>query len=262
MKSSHCRLTVTLVLTFFLMFNAMNALGADKADKTGTNPVNFTYDIRAYTEFSSLDPDGDQNVTTFELRAPFAGEKWQFRIKIPYSSIDVGAVDDSGVGDLSMRFLTVPLMDMENLFAVAAGLEVFLNTAAEDSLGSGAISLGPQVFAVFFNPIGLNGLFAPAYQHKFSIDEDTGRSKVHQGLIDLNLLVMAGSQQYWFFADPQIVLDYEEDKKYSIIDLEVGMMLDKYFGTSGHSATLRPSFGVGDDSPLDSSIELGYKVVF
>ncbi len=262
MKDRKLSLTITLVLTCFMMFSAGNTLGADSADKTGTNPINFTYDIKAYNESSSLEPDGDQNVTTFEFKAPFAGEKWQFRIKIPYSSIDVGAVDDSGLGDLSMRFLTVPLMDMENLFAVAVGLEVFLNTAAEDSLGSGAISLGPQVFAVFFNPIGLNGLFAPAYQHKFSVDEDSGRSKVHQGLIDLNLLIMGAGKQYWFFADPQIVLDYEQDKEYSIIDLEVGMMLDKYFGTSGHSAYLRPSFGIGDDSPLDNSIELGYKVVF
>jgi len=262
MKEYNLSLMITLVLTCFMMFSAGNALGADNTDKTGTNPINFTYDIKAYTEFSSLEPDGNQNVTTFEFKAPFAGEKWQFKIKIPYSSIDVGAVDDSGFGDLAVRFLTVPHLDMENLFAVAVGLEVFLNSASEDSLGSGAISLGPQVFAVFFNPLGLNGLFAPAYQHKFSVDEDSGRSKIRQGLIDLNLLIMADSKQYWFFADPQIVLDYEENKEYSIIDLEVGMMLDKHFGTSGHSAYLRPSFGIGSDSPLDNSIELGYKVVF
>jgi len=38
-------------------------------------------------------------------------------------------------------------------------------------------------------------------------DEDDGRSKIHQGVIDLNFLVMAESKQYWFFADPQIILD-------------------------------------------------------
>jgi len=35
--------------------------------------------------------------------------------------------------------------------------------------------------------------------------------------------------------DPQVVLDYEEDKQFSIIDAEFGMMLDKYLGTKGHS---------------------------
>lgn len=262
MKDRNLSLTIIMVLTCFLIFTASTALAADKADKTGTNPINFTYDLKVYNEFSWLNPDGEQNVTTFEYKAPFAGEKWQFKIKANYSSLDVGLLDDSGFGDVALRFLTVPLLDMENLFALAVGLEVFLDTASEDSLGSGTTSLGPQVFAVFFNPLGLKGLFAPAYQHKFSVDEDTGRSKIHQGVIDLNLLVMGSSMQYWFFSDPQIILDYENNEEYMIVDLEVGMMLDRHFGTKGHSTYLRPSFGVGGDCPIDGSIELGYKVVF
>lgn len=146
--------------------------------------------------------------------------------------------------------------------ALAAGLEVFLNTASEDSLGSGATSLGPQVFLVYFNPFGIGGLFSPAYQHKFSVDEDSGRNKIHQGVIDLNWLVMSDSKQYWFFVDPQIILDYEKNKEYLIVDLVVGAMLDKHLGTNGHSTYLRPSFGIGSDRPLDGSIELGYKIVF
>jgi len=51
-------------------------------------------------------------------------------------------------------------------------------------------------------------------------------------------------------------------KEYSIVDLEVGMMLDPHLGTKGHSTYLRPSFGIGADRPMDGSIELGYKIVF
>ena len=75
-------------------------------------------------------------------------------------------------------------------------------------------------------------------------------------------MVSADTKQYWFFADPQITLDYEEEKEYAIVDLEVGSMLDQYFGTKGHSTWLRPSFGVGTDRPVDGSIEIGYEIVF
>lgn len=91
MEGRELSLTVTLLLTCFMVFCAVNALAAsDETDKTGTNPINFTYDLKLYNEFSWLNPDGEQNVTTFEYKAPFAAEKWQFKIKARYSSLDVG----------------------------------------------------------------------------------------------------------------------------------------------------------------------------
>jgi hypothetical protein len=49
-------------------------------DSTGTNPVNFSRDIRAYTDFSKLNTEGDgtQSVNTVEFRTPFADGKWQW----------------------------------------------------------------------------------------------------------------------------------------------------------------------------------------
>jgi hypothetical protein len=274
---NNLRLPIFLALICFIVFASLDARGAEepkaamKADKTGTNPVNFTYDFRLYNEFVWLNTDGDgeQNVTTVEFRAPFADGKWQFRVKARAVTIEadvnddgVDDLDESGFGDVGIRLLTVPYLDMSKKLAFAVGFETFLNTASEDELGSGTTSLGPQAFLVFFKPFGINGLFAPGYQHKFSVDEDDGRSEIHQGLIDLNFLWLAQNKQYWFFCDPQIVLDYEENKEYLIIDLSVGAMLDRYLGTKGHSAYLRPSIGVGTDRPTDGSIEVGYKIIF
>jgi hypothetical protein len=243
-----------------------------KADKTGTNPINFTNDLRVYNEYLFLNTagDGNQNITTVEFRTPFADGKWQFRARVRGASIKadtnndgVDNWDDSGFGDFDFRFLTVPIINMKKKFALAVGFETSLPTATEDLLGSGALSFGPQIFGVFFAPFGIKGtLIAPAYQHKFSVDEDDGRSKVHQGLIDIFLLWGSSDKQYWALVDPQIILDYENDTEFMIIDLEAGMMLDKYFGTKGHSAYLRPSFGVGGDRSTDGSIEVGYKVIW
>ena len=62
--------------------------------------------------------------------------------------------------------------------------------------------------------------------------------------------------------DPQIVIDHEANTEFVLIDIELGTMLDKYLGTKGHSAYVRPSVGMGQDRPYDASIEVGYKIVF
>jgi hypothetical protein len=240
---------------------------SDNKDKTGTNPVNFQRDLRIYNEYSWLNTEGDgnQNLTTVEFRTPFLDGKWQWRVRARYNSItadlnDDGTdeIDESGVGDTDMRFLTVPIFDMANKRALAVGLEVFLDTASEDVLGSGTTSLGPQVFFVKFFK---RGLFAPGLQYKFSVDEDTGRSDTEQILIDLNLLIMAKNKQSWFFTDPQIVFDLETNEEYAIVDLEFGWMMSKWTDLKGHSFYIRPMFGVGGDRPVDGSIEVGYKIL-
>jgi len=247
-----------------------------KKDKTGTNPINFQRESRLYNEYTWLNTegDGDQNVTTFEFRTPFANGKWQFRTRIPYNMLTadfnddgVDDVDESGLGDMNVRFITVPYLKGMN--AIALGLEAFFDTASEDTLGSGSTSLGPQVFGVkFFKPgFGLGpykggGLFAPGLQYKFSVHEAAGRADVDQILIDLNFLMMGTSKKIWFFTDPQIVIDNETNKTYCVCDFEFGVMMTKWFeDLKGHSAYVRPSIGIGGDRATDGSVELGYKIV-
>ncbi len=166
-----------------------------KQDKSGTNPINFTYDARLYNEYQWLNTlgKGSQNITTLEFRAPFASRKWQFRVRARYNMFTADFdgdgrddVDESGFGDIDFRFLTIPYLNLEKKFAIAAGLETFLNTASDDTLGSGATSFGPQLFAAFFGPLGNKGtIVAPAYPHQFSVETDDARDDIHQGLIDI-----------------------------------------------------------------------------
>ena len=239
-----------------------------KKDKTGTNPVNFSREFRIYNEFTELNTEGDgtQNVTTLEFRTPFADGKWQYRLRARFTSIEADLdgdgsddVDENGLGDWDMRFLTVLSFDEQTAQVWATGLEVFLDTADEDALGAGSTSLGPQIFWVQFFK---GGLFAPGLQYKFSIDEDDGRDEVDQILIDLNYLKMADDKQSWFFTDPQLVFDNENDVEFAIVDLEWGwMMATWYDDLPGHSFYVRPSFGLGADRPTEGSIEFGYKIV-
>lgn len=265
LNKTHCILISLIALVVFST-NGIAQQQADKSDTTGTNPTNFTRDIRVYNEYTWLNTagDGNQNLTTLDFRTPFAGGKWQWRVRARYNMLTadfnndgIDDVDESGFGDMDMRFLTV--FSLAKKTAWAGGLEVFFDTASEDALGSGATALGPQVFYVKFLP---TGLFAPGLQYKFSVDEDTGRSEIDQFLIDLNYLRMAKDKQSWFFTDPQIVIDNETDIEYAIVDIEFGWMMTKWWPEKkGHSFYIRPSVGVGSDRPTDGSIELGYKIV-
>jgi hypothetical protein len=236
-------------------------------DKTGTNPMNFTYDARLYDEYRWLNTDGDgsQNLVTAEFRAPFAGGKWQIRAKIrrndlkaDFNNDGFDDVNEGGFGDTDIRVMTVPYMSMEKKLAVAVGVEAFIDTASDDALGTGATSLAPFIFLGFFNPIGPGSIFVPGYQHTFSVKEANGRDKVHGGLIDMFLVKTWKANKYWGYVDPQIILDYEAHTEFMLLEFQAGMMV----GPAGHSMWAMPSFGVGTHRPYDFSLEIGYKIVF
>ena len=242
----------------------------NKKDKTGTNPINFSNDLRIYNEYTELNidgpGDGTQKLTTLEFRTPFADGKWQYRLSATYNSVEIDLdddgsddIDESGLGDWKMRILTVLSLDPKTKQGWAAGLEVFMDTADEDELGSGTTSLGPQFFWVQFFK---GGLFGPGLQYKFSVDEESGRDEVEEYLIDLNYLKMADDKQSWFFMDPKLVFDQENDIDYAVVDLEWGWMMTNWNPEAkGQSFYVRPSFGCCSDRQTEGSIEVGYKWV-
>jgi len=236
----------------------------EKKDNTGTNPINFTNDLRIYHNFSTLNTlgDGTANTTTAQFRTPFADGKWQLQLKMPYvtNEIDstgngVNNIDESGIGNLSVRFLTVPILKMRKKFALATGLEVLFDTANDPKIAESSTSLGPQVFAVFFKPIGGGALVAPAYQHVFSV----GGKDVNRSQYDLFYLwTFKKGIANWAMFNPQAVTNYESDGDTHVnIDLEAGKMI-----TKAQSVYLRPGFGIGGDRLFDWDIEAGWKMVW
>jgi hypothetical protein len=246
----------------------VEAVKADfKADKTGTNPLNFQYDARLYNEYRWLNTEGDggQNLLTAEFRAPFASGKWQVRgkvrrvdLKADFDNDGIDDVNEGGFGDTDIRLMTIPYMSLERRLGVALGAEFFLDTASDEALGDGATSVAPFIFLAFFNPFGPGSIFVPGYQHFVSIDEDDGRDSVNRALIDMFMVKTFKANKYWAYADPQVIIDFEQDKEYMLLELQGGMMV----GPTGHSIWAMPSFGLGTDRPYDFSLEVGYKIVW
>ncbi len=239
-----------------------------KNDKTGTNPMNFTWDARLYDEYRWLNTEGDggQNIGTLQLSVPLADATWQIRAKLRQVNLQLDTNNDghtdlneSGLGDLDLRIMTIPIM---STWALATGVEFFLPTATDDALGSGATTVSPFVFFGIFNPLGKGTLLVPGYQHNISVHEKDGRETVHYGLIDMFLVKQFAGGQAWGYLDPQVILDYEQSKQYMLVEIQLGSMIDKFLGTSGHSTYVMPSFGVGSDRPYDFSLEAGYKIIW
>ena len=276
MKPTTSKIAITTAIVCLLSLNLSHAAElvdsvppddagtvlVDKADQTGTNPINFTFDARLYNEYQWLNVPGDggQNITTFEFRAPFAQGKWQARVKLRTNYLDIerAGIDKFGFGDMDVRFLTVPIMIPEKRFALAYGAEFYIPTASDDVLGSNAFTVAPQIFLGFFGVFGWIDLIAPGYQHQFSVWEESGASDRHLGLIDLFILKTFNNKQQWAMLNPQGILNYETDQYWVQFDVEAGTMLP----AKGHSIYIRPSFGISGDRPYDWSVEAGYKIIW
>jgi hypothetical protein len=232
---------------------------ASKEDKSGTNPINFQNEVRLYNEYQDLGNGATGNVTTFEYRTPFADGKWSYRIRVPYVSRDFSGAgiptDESGLGDINMRVLTVPYLNGENGTAWAVGLEAWFPTASDDALGTDSVVLGPQVFFAKFLPFGIPGsAIFPGYQHAFSVG---GNDDVNESRFDLFFLKQWKAQQMYLLLNPQYIIDWENDKKGGVFDAELG-----YVFKSGVSLYGRPGAGFGGDKPLDWNLEVGIKKVW
>ena len=254
--------------------------GLAQEDNTGTNPINFTYDARFYTETDWLTPDDASLITsTFEFRLPLGrtmsnltnqkltvfndlGSRHALRIKFPYKSLNaVDAAGEnvgvSGTGDLAFRYLYIP--HVTNKWGLATGLEAFFPTASNDALGDGKLVLRPQLFAGFFGLFGKNSIFAPGILYLFDVAGDDNRASVNTWQMDIYFVWLLAKMRHWLIVNPQPVIDVENNKEFMIVDVEFGFMIPPL---PGASVWVRPGAGVGADRPFDWAFEFGFKFIW
>ena len=261
---------------------AVLAQDGEKKDNTGTNPINFTYDARFYTEMSDLDFSNASMLTnTFEFRAPLGktaanlgvvegffgdlGSKYALRAKFRHKTLSMDAADGSpfgnatvsGIGDLDVRFLAVPFVNSK--YAIAGGVEAYLPTATHDALGDGKLSLVPQAFVGFFNLMGKNSIFVPGYLYAFDVAGDEDRASVRQHKIDIYFVWLLAGMKNWLIINPQMNFDTENDTQIYLVDAEFGFMIPALPGTSTY---IRPGVGIGEDRPFRWNFEFGFKFVW
>jgi hypothetical protein len=253
-----------------------------KKDNTGTNPVNFTYDYRMYTELQQFTNDsGSQTRNVMEFRAPLGrdianvkgntegfyndlGNMFSLRFRAYYNSLSIndpssspfGSQTVSGIGDFDARILAIAYS--KGPFILAPGLEAFFDTASNSALGAGKNTLAPVVFGVWLGALGKGSLFAPGYQYVFDVGGGEGGT-ISRSQIDLYFVWMLAKGKNWFLLDPQIILDHENSTEFMTIDAEWGFMIAPKSGVSGY---VRPGIGVGADRPFAYNLEFAIKFVW
>jgi hypothetical protein len=254
-------------------------------DNSGTNPVNFTYDFRVYSELAQLPNDaGSSALTTAELRVPLGrdiaylsddpeespfydmGSRWQLRFRAKYKNLSLenpanlpfGASEVSGIGDFDARLLWIASASKK--MVIAAGVEAFMDTASNDALGNGQTVLGPTAFAVFPGILGPGSLFAPGYQYVFDVGGGNGQSDISRSQLDLYFVWGLAGGRNWLIVDPQVIVDHEADNDvFATLEVEWGYMM---VPESGISAYFRPGIGLGSDKLYDWNFEVGLKFVW
>ena len=279
-KISLVRSSLIVLLLLLLAFPVSGQDQEKKKDNTATNPINFTYDARFYTETSWLRPDNSSLITnTFELRMPLGrtmsnltnqklgifndlGSRHALRFKYRYKSLNLGTAPGpntniSGTGDLDLRYLYVPWVTDKN--GLALGLEAYLPTASNPALGSGKTVLRPQAFFGFFGLLGKNSLFVPGYLYLFDVAGDDDRDSVNEHQIDIYFVWLLAQMRHWLIINPTLVFDAEKGEEFMIVDVEFGFMIPQL---PGASTWIRPGAGVGSDRPFDWTFEFGFKWIW
>jgi hypothetical protein len=229
----------------------------DSQDKSGTDPTKFLRTLGARNEYQRLTNDSSYNLTTFTYIEPFAEGRMNVRFKAPLVYTDATGDDDFGVGDLSIRYNWLPIVDKDKGILVSA--ELIGDTATDDVLGRGKWIFGPSVtYARFLSP---TMIFAPAYQHNLSFAGDGDRNDVNESVIDLYMVFTAEDKKSWWIIDPTLVIDWENDENTPLtLEIEYGRNIGTLFG-GALNAYVRPGIGIGQDRPYDWNIEVGFTVV-
>lgn len=276
----------SLIVLLILMLAVPAAVGAQekKKDKTGTNPMNFTYDYRLYVEMAGLDyPSGSLVTNTVEFRFPFGRDvavlkgiepgNWMYdmgktfagRVKMRYKSLSLdnslsdpfGTSELSGIGDIDARILWIPYMSKS--FGLAPGLEAFFNTSTNDALGYGTNVIAPLVFFGFPGLLGKGSIFAPGYQYLFDVSGDEASPQISRSQIDLYFVWVFPKNRNWLTINPQAVINHKNNTAPMLIEVEWGFMIAQSAGASGW---IRPGAGLGPDRPYNWNLEAGLKFVW
>jgi hypothetical protein len=273
-----------LCLIFLILIVPMAVLAQKEKDNTGTNPINFTYDYRMYSEMAELvDPNGSQITNTFEFRWPWGrdlaalkgeeagsrlfdmGKSWAGRIKVRYKNLsldnaesELGTMEVSGVGDIDGRILWAAYASSS--WGFAPGLEAFFNTATNPYLGYGVNVLAPTIFFGFFGKLGKASILAPGYQFWFDVGGDDNSHKVRRSVFDLYFVWLLGKGRNWLIINPQAIIDHENDVVPALAEVEWGFMIAPSVGASGW---IRPGVGFGGQHrPFEWNVEAGLKFVW
>jgi hypothetical protein len=223
----------------------------------GTDPTEALTRVEIQYEHADLQHHDVQDTATARFDVAFA-ERVALRFDVPFVHADPDDTQtETGLGDIRARIGWRAYEDPE--FAVFFGGGIVLDSAEEDSLGSGQKQIVP-----FFSASGaLPSIHSRLYEtveHFVSFDSDPERTGVALTKLDLHMMTQ-WSENTWTQAGGDFFVDWKGGEHTGLnLDLELGRNLG-----GGFAGFIRPGFGVfGEDVPgvVDWNVTVGLRWVF
>ncbi len=233
-----------------------SASGADAAPKSN-QPVDFrTSRVEIRDEYQGLQGGGTVYMIVPRVDVS-ANPDLSFRIETPIVFADHGTSNndsESGIGDLLFRGSYRIARGVG--YAIVAGSEIILNTAANDALGMGKNVIAPLIFASIDLP-QYNSVVFPFLQHYVTVGGDDARQDVHYTSIKSAFLTRWPNLLYTI-VEPQVVVDHARANKVGLtLEGEIGRFLNR-----DTAIWARPGIGLfGDNLPqvYDWKFEIGIR---
>ena len=210
-----------LVFLFSLFYHTSMLLSQNSADtvkqeqlkKNADDPANFLTRIEVFNELQHHDKNGnDFYLNQTVVRTIFRiGKRFTTRIDLPYvyNSINIpGNPRQSGLGDISFRLLGYKFWE-KPLSAFTASMEVSLNTAESNILGTGKNILIPMVTYSKLIP-KKKLLFSFSFQQANSVGGDETRSDISFSKLQV-IVIKYWTRRFWTVLAPEWYLDYVND---------------------------------------------------
>jgi len=226
-------------------------------ENNGTDPTRLTTTAEVFYEYGDLRQDFQSHTVTFGLTVPIGSQKrTSIRIRAPLASVDVAGDNNLGMGDLSLRVVTVPVVTRS--YGIALTGEIIFDTASRPELGSGKTIVKPTfIYAKFLRN---RAIFAPSVVHSQSIAGKDSRKTVSVTTIDLYYVPHFKNRNIFMTLDPAMNFDWKANKEYPSLSVTAGTKIGHAFGGS-LQIYAKPTVLFGNDRPANWKIEAGLKVL-
>lgn len=220
------------------------------------DPTDFKSRVETRYEYQKPPGGGDRQFLVPRYEHAFS-KAFALRLEVPYvvnDSPQPGVDTQSGMGDILVR-PAVRLYRGER-HAVVGAVEITLDTASDDRLGTGKNVVAPLLFASFDVP-GLSSVVFPYAQQYVSVSGDDDRADINTSLVRLGVLTR-WPERFYSFLEPSLYADWERDGKTGFtLELEVGRLMNRQL-----AVWARPGVGLwGDELPqvYDWNFEIGFR---
>lgn len=199
---------------------------AQAEEARGVNPADNLSKFELLPRLVVIDDAGGVSTATFTFKYDRAIQgTYGVNVELPLARFESPGAARNGIGDLNVRgraqVKTGPLVWI-------GGIETVWPVASDDALGAGKIQVNPTAVGVYAFS---KSVFAAGIAKQYiSVAGDEDRADISQGQYRM-LAAYSTPQGAWFLLDPQLWVDYENDRRSEFaIEVESGKMLS---GTVG-----------------------------